>query len=207
MWSKRTAKHNKANAPNVNYNTMKTVKTMMAAALLVAVGLTAQAQTDKAVQEDLDAKYATTLVKVGSLAPDFTLKTPEGGTLQLSSMKGKTVVIDFWASWCPDCRKDAPELVRLYDEFHPKGIEFVGVSMDTDIKAWQKAIKQYGIRYPQASELKKFKETDIAKDYGVKWIPSLVVVGPDGRVLLSTVLSEKVDLLLQQLTEENHGTL
>ncbi len=112
---------------------MKTVKTMMAAALLVAVGLTAQAQTDKAVQEDLDAKYATTLVKVGSLAPDFTLKTPEGGTLQLSSMKGKTVVIDFWASWCPDCRKDAPELVRLYDEFHPKGIEFVGVSMDTDI--------------------------------------------------------------------------
>lgn len=179
---------------------MKTVKTMMAAWLLVAVGLTAQAQTDKGVQEDLDAKYATTLVKVGSVAPDFTLKTPEGGTFQLSSLKGKTVVIDFWASWCPDCRKDAPELVRLYDEYHPKGIEFVGVSMDTDVEAWQKAIRQYGIRYPQASELRKFKETDIAKAYGVKWIPSLVVVGADGKVLLSTVLSEKVRLLLQQLT-------
>lgn len=179
---------------------MKTVKTMMAAWLLVAVGLTAQAQTDKGVREDLDAKYATTLVKVGSVAPDFTLKTPEGGSFQLSSLKGKTVVIDFWASWCPDCRKDAPELVRLYDEYHPKGIEFVGVSMDTDVEAWQKAIRQYGIWYPQASELRKFKETDIAKAYGVKWIPSLVVVGADGRVLLSTVQSEKVAVLLQQLT-------
>lgn len=171
----------------------------MAALLLMSAGGQALAQDS---QEDLDAKYATTLVKPGSVAPNFKLKTPEGKTFRLSSLKGKTVVLDFWASWCPDCRKDAPEVVRLYNEYHKKGIEFVGISMDTNVEAWKKAISQYGIAYPQASELKKFKETDIAKAYGVQWIPSLVVVGADGKVLLSTVLSEKVGKLLEELTKQ-----
>ena len=81
-------------------------------------------------------------------------------------------------------------------------MEFVGVSMDTNVEAWQAAIKQYGIEYLQVSELKKFKETDISKAYGIKWIPSLVVIGKDGKVLLSTVLSEKVGRLLEELTSE-----
>ena len=179
---------------------MKTIRMIMAALLLTGATLSVQAQT--AQGDDLDAKYATTLVQPGTVAPEFELKTPEGGTFRLSSLKGKTVVLDFWASWCPDCRKDAPEVVRLYKEYHPKGIEFVGVSMDTNVEAWQKAISQYGIEYPQASELRKFKETDIARSYGVKWIPSLVVVGLDGKVLLSTVLSEKVGQLLSELTQQ-----
>ena len=78
--------------------------------------------------------------------------------------------------------------------------EFIGVSMDTDVEAWKKAIEKYGITYPQVSELKKFKETDIAKAYGVKWIPSMVVVGSDGKVLLSTVEIHKVELLLKKLS-------
>ena len=68
------------------------------------------------------------------------------------------------------------------------------------MEAWKKAIAKYGIEYPQVSELKKFKETDIAKAYGVKWIPSMVVVGPDGEVKLSTVLTYKVDNYLKELT-------
>ena len=88
----------------------------------------------------------------------------------------------------------------MYKEYHPKGIEFVGISMDTNVEAWQKAIVQYGIEYPQVSELKKFKETDIAKAYGVNWIPSMVVIGPDGKVKLSTVLSYKVDKYLKEQT-------
>ncbi len=151
---------------------------------------------------DLDDKYATELLKPGTLAPDFKMKTPDGETIQLSEYaKGKTVVLDFWASWCPDCRKDAPEVVRLYETYHPHGVEFIGISMDTDVEAWKKAIDKYGIKYPQVSELKKFKETDIAKAYGVKWIPSIVVVGPDGLVKLSTVMSYKVDRYLQKLAQ------
>lgn len=162
--------------------------------MATAVEMKAQSATE----EDLDAKYATELIKPGTTAPDFTMVTPDGKPFQYAEWaKGKTVVIDFWASWCPDCRKDAPEVVRLYREYSPKGIAFLGVSMDTNVEAWQKAITQFGIEYPQVSELKKFKETDIAKAYGVKWIPSMVVVGPDGKVLLSTVEIHKVDTLLR----------
>ena len=177
---------------------MKT-KQMILTALLMTVMLT-PATAQMMAPKDMDTKYATELAKPGEVAPDFKMKTPDGKTFRLNSLKGKTVVLDFWASWCPDCRKEAPEVVRLYNEYHPKGIEFVGVSMDTDVEAWRKAIAQYGIAYPQVSELKKFHDTDIAKAYGVKWIPSMVVVGPDGKVLLSTVLSYKVDKLLKEQT-------
>ena len=169
--------------------------------LFVLLSLGAIAARAQFNQQDLDNKYATELVKVGTAAPDFKMKTPEGKTLQLSKFaKGKTVVLDFWASWCRDCRKDAPEVVRMYEKYRQHGIEFIGISMDTDVEAWKKAIGQFGITYPQVSELKKFKETDIAKAYGVNWIPSMVVIGPDGQVKLSTVLSYKVDKYLKELT-------
>ena len=172
---------------------------LLAVCLLVGGAVETKAQFGP--QQDLDAKYATTLVQPGTVAPDFKMKTPDGKKFSFAKFaKGKTVVIDFWASWCPDCRKDAPEVVRLYKEYSQKGIAFLGVSMDTDVEAWQRAIAQYGMDYPQVSELKKFRETDIAQTYGVKWIPSMVVVGPDGKVVLSTVLTYKVDKYLKELT-------
>ena len=152
-----------------------------------------------APEPDFDSKYATELVKAGVQASDFKMKTIDGKTFKLSQLKGKTVVLDFWASWCPDCRKDAPEVVKMYKEYAPQGVEFVGVSMDTDVEAWRKACEQFGITYTQVSELKKFKETDIAKAYGVKWIPSMVVIDKDGKVALSTVLTYKVDKYLKEL--------
>jgi len=165
------------------------------AVMTMLMTITSQAQT---TQQDLDEKYATELVKPSTVAPDFKMNTPDGKTIQLSNFaKGKTVVLDFWASWCPDCRKDAPEVVRLYEKYHQYGVEFIGISMDTDVEAWKNAIEKFGITYPQVSELKKFKETDISKAYGVKWIPSMVVVGSDGLVKLSTVQIDKLDQFLQ----------
>jgi len=167
------------------------------AVMTMLMTITSQAQT---TQQDLDEKYATELVKPGTVAPDFKMNTPDGKTIQLSNFaKGKTVVLDFWASWCPDCRKDAPEVVRLYEKYHQYGVEFIGISMDTDVEAWKNAIEKFGITYPQVSELKKFKETDISKAYGVKWIPSMVVVGSDGLVKLSTVQIDKLDQFLPTL--------
>ena len=168
---------------------------LLAAFLMAATTVWAQLGPEP----DFDSKYATELVKAGTHAPDFKMKTIDGKTFKLSQLKGKTVVLDFWASWCPDCRKDAPEVVRMYKEYAPQGIEFVGVSMDTDVEAWRKACEQFGITYTQVSELKKFKETDIAKAYGVKWIPSMVVVDKEGKVALSTVLTYKVDKYLKEL--------
>ena len=181
---------------NILKDMRKSTKLLLA--LLIMGASVAKAQS---AQQDMDDKYATELVKAGTTAPDFKMKTPDGKTVQLSKIgKGKTVVLDFWASWCPDCRKDAPEIVRLHEKYRQYGIEFIGISMDTDVEAWKKAIEKFGITYPQVSELKKFKETDIAKAYGVKWIPSMVVVGSDGQVKLSTVLTYKVDRYLKELT-------
>ena len=173
-------------------------KTSLSLALLLTGATAAKAQSP---EKDFDDKYATEILKPGTVAPDFKMKTPDGKTIQLSKWaKGKTVVLDFWASWCPDCRKDAPEVVRLHEKYRQLGIEFIGISMDTDAEAWKKAIEKLGITYPQVSELKKFKETDIARAYGVKWLPSMVVIGPDGQVKLSTVLTYKVDKYLKELT-------
>jgi alpha/beta superfamily hydrolase/peroxiredoxin len=180
----------------LNSNNKYGMKRILLAAFLMAA-TTVWAQFGP--EPDFDSKYATELVKAGTHAPDFKMKTIDGKTFKLSQLKGKTVVLDFWASWCPDCRKDAPEVVRMYKEYAPQGIEFVGVSMDTDVEAWRKACEQFGITYTQVSELKKFKETDIAKAYGVKWIPSMVVVDKEGKVALSTVLTYKVDKYLKEL--------
>lgn len=92
----------------------------------------------------------------------------------------------------------------MYKAYQQYGIEFIGISMDTDVEAWKKALEQFDITYPQISELKKFKDTDVAKAYGVKWIPSMVIIGPDGQVKLSTVLTYKVDKYLKELTTDTY---
>ena len=150
-------------------------------------------------QEDLDSKYATELPKPGTIAPAFTLTTLDGKTVSLSDFKGKYVVLDFWASWCPDCLRDITEVQSLYKDFSKRGVVFVGVSFDNDKSRWQAAVEKYDIQYLQCSELKKMRKADIAKQYGVKWIPSLVVVDPEGKIALSTVLSSKVRTFLSGL--------
>ena len=162
--------------------------------MLTAIPMSAQ------MQNDADAQYATELLKQGTVAPDFKLNTPDGKPFKLSKLKGKYVVLDFWASWCPDCRKDAPNLVRMYQEFHSRGVEFVGVSFDTDVAAWKNGIAKYDIPYMQVSELKKFHDTNISKVYGVRWIPSMYLIGKDGKVALGTVLSDKLEKTLTELT-------
>lgn len=152
---------------------------------------------------DIDTMYATTLPKEGSVAPDFKLKTIDGKTFKLSNLRGHFVVLDFWASWCPDCRRDMPDMKRIYERYSAKGAEFVGVSFDTDKDAWAKAVSKYGIGYTQVSELKKMRETEIYKTYGIKWIPSYVIVGPDGKVWLSTVLTYKLEKKLMEIFPDN----
>ena len=170
---------------------------LMIFALALAWGLACGAQGME--QHDADAKYAAELVKAGSTAPDFTLASPDGKKVKLSKLaKGRWTLIDFWASWCPDCRKDIPSVKRMYDDFAPKGVQFVGVSFDNDASAWKDAIAKYGLAWTQVSELKKMRESAVAQAYGVKWIPSMVLVNPEGKVVLSTVLADKMEKTLTE---------
>jgi len=171
------------------------VRMFFALLLLMTAGM-AKAQF---AQLDLDAKYATDLVKPGTQAPDFKLKNAQGKTVKLSKLiKGKYAVIDFWASWCGDCRKDMPNVQRLYRKFAPLGVQFIGVSFDDNADNWKKAIEQYGMAYPQVSELKKMRDSEVARQYGVKWIPSMVLIDKEGKVVLSTVLSDKMEKTLTE---------
>ncbi len=153
---------------------------------------------------DDDAKYATELLKPGTDAPNFKLPDVNGKKVQLAKLyKGHYTVVDFWASWCPDCRKDMPNMQRIYQEFASKGVQFVGISFDTDRENWKKAIEKYGIQYTQVSELRKMRESEVARAYGVKWIPSMMLIDPDGKVVLSTVLSDKLEKTLTELLVAN----
>lgn len=152
-----------------------------------------------AVSSDLDAKYATNLLQPGTEAPEIALKTLDGKQFSLKGLRGKYVVLDFWASWCPDCRKDAPNIVAMYNKFHQKGVEFVGVSFDTKSESWKNAVEKLGIPYTQVSDLKNMRESAVSLAYNIKWIPTVYVLDPEGRVVLATVMSEKVDALLTSI--------
>lgn len=156
-------------------------------------------QQAKEQQQDPDVQYGAQLLKAGSVAPEFRLKGPDGKELALSDFRGKYIVLDFWASWCGDCRRDIPNIKALYEKYSPKGVEFVGVSFDDNAERWQKAIKEFGLKYHQVSELKKWKTTDIYAAYGIKWIPTIYIIGPDGKVKLATVLSERAEQFLHNL--------
>lgn len=178
---------------------------LVMAAALAPVVASAQnnAPASANASADLDAKYATDLLAQGTEAPDIALKTIDGRAFKLSDLRGRYVVLDFWASWCPDCRRDAPEIVKMYDEFRGNGVEFVGVSFDMKAEAWRSGVDKLGLKYTQVSDLKNMRESEVAKAYHIKWIPSVYVIDPQGKVALATVMSSKAKAFLTALFPDN----
>lgn len=182
---------------------MKTLKTMLMALAFIAApaAIRAQASADApaATVTDLDQKYATDLLKAGTDAPDITLNTIDGKPFALKDLRGCYVVLDFWASWCPDCRKDSPFIMQLYKKFGAKGVAFVGVSFDKNLESWKNGVAKLGIEYTQVSDLKPMRESPVAEVYHVKWIPTVYVIDPQGKVVLATVVSDKVSAYLHSV--------
>lgn len=178
---------------------MKHFKLLLLALAMTAMphAINAQAQTNaQTTAADLDAKYATELLKPGTEAPEIALNTIDGKQFSLKSLRGKYVVLDFWASWCSDCRRDAPNIVALYNKFHQKGVEFVGVSFDRNNESWKNGVAKLALPYTQVSDLKNMRESPVSLSYNIKWIPSVYVIDPEGKVALATVMSDKVDAFL-----------
>jgi len=136
---------------------------------------------------------------IGDKAPELSFKTPEGKTLALSSFKGDYLLIDFWASWCPDCRALNPTMVTLYNKYKDKNIDFLGVSFDTDKGALDKYLSTSGITWTQVSEFKKWKETEISKKYGIKWIPTIYIIDKKGKVVFTSLDEKGLDEKLSEL--------
>lgn len=137
---------------------------------------------------DDDNEYGKGMLEEGTIAPDFMIYTdsrPEG--FALSSLRGQYVLIEFWASWCPDCQKETENMKQMYATYAPQGVVFVGVSFDTDRDQWQQYISENGLSWIQFRELKPWKESSISTAYNVRWIPTLYLIDKDGRVVLGTV--------------------
>ncbi len=134
----------------------------------------------------------------GAIAPDFTLKTPTGEDLSLSSLRGKVVLIDFWASWCGPCRRENPNVRKLYRRFHYKGFEILGVSLDNDGNRWKGAIQADSLTWPHVSDLRGW-QSSAAQLYQVSSIPQTYLIDKDGRIMAKGLRGPELEMVLAKI--------
>lgn len=141
-------------------------------------------------------------IGVGSIAPDFTLPAPNGTEISLSSLRGKVVLIDFWASWCGPCLREAPNVRKVYQKYHEKGFEVLGVSLDEASKreAWLSAIDKHQLTWQQGSTLKGW-QCPVAKLYNVTAIPAMFLLDREGRIVATNARGEKLEEEVAKLCE------
>jgi peroxiredoxin len=139
---------------------------------------------------------------VGKKAPDFVGTDPEGKSIRLSEkLKGYTL-IDFWASWCPPCRQENPNIVAAYKEYHDKGFNVFGVSLDKKKESWVTGINDDHLDWLHVSDLKHWN-SEVAKLYGVRAIPANYLVDPKGIIVAKNLHGEELQKTLKTLLEKN----
>jgi peroxiredoxin len=138
----------------------------------------------KDIAQRINAAHA---IGVGDPAPLFTLNNTNGKPISLADLKGKIVLIDFWASWCEPCRAESPNLKIQYKLYKDKGFEIISVSVDNDRKSWLKAISDDALPWIQVSDLKAFK-SEAVRSYGIGGVPSFFLIDRDGKIIANTNL-------------------
>ena len=137
-------------------------------------------------------------VEPGQKALDFNSTDQFGKTVKLSEQYGKYLLLDFWAGWCPDCRRENPNLVKTYQKYHDKGFDIFGVSLDKDKTTWLNAIKNDNLNWKHVSDL-AYWDSAAAKLYGVRWIPWNFLIGPDGVIIAQNLQGDALDKKLEEL--------
>ncbi|WP_430810931.1 MULTISPECIES: redoxin domain-containing protein [unclassified Carboxylicivirga] len=137
-------------------------------------------------------------VAVGEMAPDFTMNDTEGNPVSLSSFKGKYMLLDFWASWCGPCRRENPNVVKLYDEFKDKGFDILGISLDQKKDAWLKAIEDDQLTWNHVSDLKGW-QNEVAKMYAVSGIPHTILLDKEGRIIAKNLRGDDLHAKVAEL--------
>ena len=132
-------------------------------------------------------------VNNGEKAPDFTLADTSGNQISLSQFKGKYVLIDFWASWCRDCRIENKNLVKVIEKYKNDDLIVLSVSLDFDKENWKKTIISDGLNWPHhVSDLKKW-QSPVVKSYGVREIPATFLVDKNGNIIAKKLIGKTLE--------------
>ncbi|HAN78104.1 MAG TPA: hypothetical protein DCQ31_10185 [Bacteroidales bacterium] len=155
--------------------------------------------SDNMLVMELNSKLdKTSFLSPGTPAPEIALLDTSKTEVKLSSLKGKYVLIDFWASWCGPCRKEAPNLVALYQKYKSKGFEIFGVSLDREEAAWKNAIIADKLAWIHVSDL-KYWDSEVVEKYQIEGIPFTVLIDPQGNVLAVGLRGEELDKKLAEI--------
>jgi thiol-disulfide isomerase/thioredoxin len=134
---------------------------------------------------------------VDTYAKDFTTKDTSGNNVMLSDFKGKYVLLDFWASWCGPCRRENPNVLKAYNKYHKKGIEFIGISNDDNRKKWTEAIVKDQLPWLQVSDLKR--QSKVLIDNRVFGIPTNLLIDPSGKIIAKNLRGEQLQKALSEI--------
>jgi peroxiredoxin len=145
--------------------------------------------------QGIDKMRGTT---IGQLAPEIALPNPQGETRRLTELRGNVVMIDFWAAWCGPCRRENPNIVRLYEKYNKQGFEIFGVSLDRSKDDWVNAIAKDGLTWTQVSDLSYFN-SEAAQVYGISAIPATVLLDKEGRIIARNLRGQALEDKLAEI--------
>ena len=154
------------------------------------------AEPAPAAETAVDMSQYVPSVEMGTPAPEFEAPDVLGNPVKLIDYRGKYLVLDFWASWCKDCRAEMPALKALYDKYAPEGVQFLGVSFDTDLQAMIDYGMEADIPWMVVCNQIKMKENPISAAYGLHWIPTMFLICPEGNLLGYAFTAEDLEKLL-----------
>ena len=146
------------------------------------------------IKSEIDIIEASANLNIGKIAPNFTAPSIDGEIISLNDIKGKATIIDFWASWCGPCRRENPNIVRVYEKYKDKGLVIIGVSLDKSGQKdrWQKAIEDDKLDWYQVGSLQYFNDP-VARMYNISSIPAAFILDEDGKIVAKRLRGSALD--------------